>query len=385
MKIILFLLLLVVQSHATCRKPQVDFYFANGMFNDKVSGYKSLKTLQKRLNSKYPQDFYSHYEMAYNTNEFVLFQLLQVYRHKMEDGTITFWKWLGDFSNFKDSDVFKEQLERIFSTQSIKDVDLRKQTTRYQKSLDEKYSLVAVAHSQGNFYTNFAFEKLNSDKTKMISVATPANSVYGDGPYFTFKSDGVIAYIPAALPPNLERHPAGLFDHEFVKHYLEDPSAGEEILGSVHIAYEGFNTSNEDELNPDLDTVAGWFHSNFKTKRSDKMSDCLLSYAVFKLKAANLSCEEKNYSRLLKYLTDCRDDRLDDKKEETSCPFWRGMDIADYFYSHTSGFPLKGDSAFLDLNPHCQMNSYADYMAKVKTSDVEGAIGTLEKLRKIKE
>lgn len=376
---------IVIQAKGACHKLKADFYFANGMFNSQAAALEGLNELEIRNGKKFSKDTYDHYEVAYNTNEFVLLQLLQVYRHKVEDGTISFWKWLGDFSNFKDSDVFKEQLEKIFSTQSIKDVDLKKQVARYQKSLDGKYSVITVAHSQGNFYTNFAFEKLNSDKTKMISVATPASSIYGDGPYFTFKSDGVIAYIPAALPPNLERHPAGLFDHEFVKHYLDDPLAGDEILGSVHSAYENFNTSNGDELNADLDKVADWFDSNFKKKRSDNMSDCLLSYAIFKLKAANLSCEEKNYSRLLKYLMDCREDRLDDKKEETSCPFWRGMDIADYFYSHMSGFPLKGDSAFLDLHPHCQMDSYADYMSKVKASDVEEAIGTLEKLKKSEE
>jgi hypothetical protein len=382
MKIALALLLTsYVQVYGACHKPKVDFYFANGMFNSQASARESLKALQKRLGYKYSQDIYSHYEVSYNTDEFVLLQLLQVYRQKMEDGTISFWKWLGDFSNFKDSEIFKDQLQKIFSAQSVEDRDLTKQIARYQKSLNEEYSVVTVAHSQGNFYTNFAFEKLNSEKTKMVSVATPASTVYGDGPYFTFKSDGVIAYIPSALPPNLERNPAGLFDHEFVKHYLDDPSTENEILGSIHNFYENLNEPIEEEFNSDLDNVVAWHEENSKKKRSDKMSDCLLSYALFKLKATSLTCGEKNFSRLLKYLTDCHKDRLDEKKEETSCPFWRGMDIADYFYAQESGFPLKGDSAFLDLHPHCQMDSYKEYMSRIETSDIEEAIQTLEKLR----
>ena len=300
MKVISILFLIsTIQVYGVCHKPKVDFYFANGMFNDWTSARQSLEILKKRIAGHYPEDTYNHYEVAYNTNEFVLLQLLQVYRHKMEDGTISFWKWLGNFANFKDSKVFQEQFDKIFSAQSVKDRDLQKQIQRYQRSINENFSVVTVAHSQGNFYTNFAFEKLGLSNTKMISVATPANSVYGDGSYFTFKSDGVIAYVPSALPPNRKRSTAGLFDHEFIKHYLDDSATGAEILSAIHESYEQLNASSEDEMNADLDGVMAWHERNSKQKRSDRMSDCLLSYAIYKLKAANLTCKEKNFSKIL--------------------------------------------------------------------------------------
>jgi len=384
MKNFIFLITILCNyAYGICQKHNADLYFANGMFNSEEAARESLNYLRKKLQKDYPQMNYDNYNVAYNTNEFVLLQLLQVYRHKFEEGTIDFWNWLGNFSNFKESPIFKAQLEKIFSYQSINDHDLRKQIARYQKSLDENHSVITVAHSQGNFYTNFAFEKIRSTKTAMISVATPTSLVYGRGPYFTFISDGVIKYIPSALPANRERTPAGLFDHEFIIHYLNDPLVGKEILESVHNAYQNSIKPAEGEMNEDLDRTLTWHHENSKKKRSDRMSDCLLSYAIFKLKASQLSCEEKSFSKLSKFLSDCKNDRHAEKEKEnkTSCPFWQGMDINFDAFARMEGFPRKENSSFLDLHPHCLIESQVDYLDRVEITDIEEAISTLKELQ----
>lgn len=75
-----------------------------------------------------------------------------------------------------------------------------------------------VAHSQGNLFGNKIYTILTDQqkqKFRMVSVATPANSVAGGGSYVTATLDYVIAGIPDHLSANV----AGV-GHTFVGTYL---------------------------------------------------------------------------------------------------------------------------------------------------------------------
>ena len=89
--------------------------------------------------------------------------------------------------------------ERSVLSEVFKNQDIRVQIKSYSKLLvDPKNHILTIAHSQGNFFTNFAFSALDinheySQRLNMVSVATPAGFVFNHGSYINLKSDCVVA------------------------------------------------------------------------------------------------------------------------------------------------------------------------------------------------
>jgi hypothetical protein len=164
------------------------------MFNSRREAKASLNELRKAYELKSNKENFNEYQVAYNTDEPALLQLFEVYRQKSEEYGLGFWKWIKSFKGAENNKEIEKLLQEFYSEQRSVDVDLRIQIKDYNKYLKNGFQIITVAHSQGNFYTNFSFAQINSEKTKMISVATPASSVFKDGPYYTFKSDGVISH-----------------------------------------------------------------------------------------------------------------------------------------------------------------------------------------------
>lgn len=73
---------------------------------------------------------------------------------------------------------------------------------------------------------------------KIIPIASPhfeetGEDIINDSPYTTLVSDGIILMIPNHYPPNVSNQPAGLFDHQFIKHYLNGNKSGPKILNDL--------------------------------------------------------------------------------------------------------------------------------------------------------
>jgi hypothetical protein len=109
--------------------------------------------------------------------------------------------------------------------------------------------IIAVTHSQGNFYVNQAYPVLGSpddSKFSVIGVATPADHVAGGGKYVTLVND-IITAVPFSLPPNITNPtiPGGpctssnIFSstrytcHNFAKSYMTGPNSSSAILNYV--------------------------------------------------------------------------------------------------------------------------------------------------------
>lgn len=71
---------------AECTTPKRVLFYANGMFNSFESTEELLEELKSDFHSKYPQTVFDKHEIAYNTNEFVLMQMFEVYKKYLEDG-----------------------------------------------------------------------------------------------------------------------------------------------------------------------------------------------------------------------------------------------------------------------------------------------------------
>lgn len=362
-------------AQASCGDTKTVLYFANGMFNSKESATQSLRELLKRVRKQDPSNKVDAFEIAYNTDEPALIQLHQVFRQKITDTSISFWRNIGKLLELEKGKNLKNIIRLLNAEQFLTDKDLREQISSYNKYLKNKFRIITVAHSQGNLYTNFAFDTIGSDETQMISVATPASDVYGEGPYFTFFSDGVIAHIPKALSANRKKQQAKYFDHEFIEHYLGDSSTSKEILSAINVNYNSEIQNSSRSLSPqegyfnsDMNSVLKWFDSYFKEKRKLSDAECLIVEGLFSVYARHsLSCEERNFKTFRETIDDCEIDLNSSKPRNTFCPYYYGMDFANPYKTF---YPTESLEHY-ELNPHCDMTF--EKFKKVGKAQLSGA------------
>lgn len=275
--------------------PEASLFFGNGMFNPESSARESLKQLSLRIKEAENWKRSRSY-LAYNYDEAAVYQLLEVLEQKQGDFDKRFWRWLMDWSDAPS--WFQKAIEKL---QVKKDMagfqkySLSDQIFKYEEELGAERSIVVVAHSQGNFFANNASLFLQSSfypatsKFKIVSVATPASFVQDDGPYFTLKSDGVIRFIPGALPPNAENSTPspGLFDHRFVDHYLNSSPTGSKIIEKVQTTFAGL-LEQDSKAKVYNAQCWNWFQSLNLDK--SKSGECVLRCNTAKNGVGNFMC-----------------------------------------------------------------------------------------------
>jgi len=250
-----------------------DIYFANGINTTRQDAQRQLKHLLKEEVKKNIFNGNSskmkktvNFKLAYNNTLGVAFDLLEAYQQKKSEHG-TFWWVLGTFfevygkiakvgvkkvTNEIIEDIIKEQLKKTAkkflvdpiikeaglndfvklvkdlksnvepkniwatindSVSALENYDKSKQLNSYKKSIKQGHSVIVVAHSQGNFFTNEVYKDISSniqDKWMikyfhMIGVASPAGK--GTGPknveVVTFDNDP-ITNIPDAIGDTIE-------------------------------------------------------------------------------------------------------------------------------------------------------------------------------------
>jgi hypothetical protein len=379
--VLVLTLLFSISANSACNLPKKALFFSNGMFNDKTGAIQSLTALRKAISKNHPEDNFVKWKIAFNTNEDALLQFQQVFRQKIKDTGISMWRnfakllevdpqYISEFSNF------------YLADQYISDIDLKTQETEYRQTLESGLNIVVVAHSQGNFYANFSLEKLNRHTdTILISVATPASYVYNDGRYITFDSDRAISIIPGALPANATREHPGLFDHEFIKHYLNDKETNIGITEYIHSALMAQTTdlpldTSSGYLNEDLVKTIKYYNSLF-TKKDLAKGECLLSWQLFSIYGLHgLTCEQRNFKEMKLSLIDCLRDLKDADHDSTRCAFYRGMDFANPYRQYFPDTSLE----FFNKFPNCDV-TYKQFKEELGESEVLTAIKILESLK----
>jgi hypothetical protein len=353
------------------------------MFNDRIGAYESLVYLWGSYSKKYPKDKFGKVQIAYNTNESVLRQLYQVYRQKVTASSLNFWRSIGTLFDKIDTDEIGKATIVLINSELNSDRDLAEQTRSYKNSIKDGFRIITVAHSQGNLYTNFSFREIDSNLTSMVSVATPDSYVYGDGPYFTFKSDGIIKYILEALPPNIVRTNAGYFDHEFVNHYLKDEPTKEKILLSIHEAiqnptYSGWKSLNpiEGYFNSDMTPSLKWLKSAMEGKNKLSSGECIVAESIFKVFALwGRECDGRNYSTLEEAVHDCTIPDNPEGGGSTACPYYGGLAL-DATRMHA--YPAESNSFY---KTHSECDWSFQHFKKVKEQGSLEAMGILKKIK----
>ncbi len=248
--LVLFLSLLVSTPLISAPCSGITIFYANGMNNEWKDANDSLKDLRiKLLPILMYADSDIDFQLAYNQKEGVISQIVEVATEKGMDRWKSFWNFLNGVEVAPD--WFQEEVNNIIivatdELNAFVDADLREQVADYKKAISNGRKVIVVAHSQGNFYANDAYGLVNSPSFGIVSVATPAFYVAGDGPYITLTTDKVINLVVRPLsalaellppkPANETNNTDGGRDwmgHDFVSAYLEGDKSGQFIEDNV--------------------------------------------------------------------------------------------------------------------------------------------------------
>ncbi len=184
-------------------------YYSNGMFNSGDEISTSARRLRSTLVSAKCKEDESIVKKSVNHNEFLLSQLIEVARQNALSDWSLFWGWLGGGSSpqwFKDAT--QDLASQADKLNYLIDEDLQSHVTAYAKEIEKGNRVVVIAHSQGNFYANAAYDILRDqygmrgDYFGVVSVGTPDNHVARGGPFTTLTNDFVISGVVNFLTPS---------------------------------------------------------------------------------------------------------------------------------------------------------------------------------------
>lgn len=267
--ILTFLLLLPVVSvfadNCAVSERKLAIYYSNGMSNDEYDARNSLNAIELKTKSTLQSQGYRvSYDIAYNNNEVWYGQLFEIFRQRQLEQWRLFSRWLSGLAIAPDwfQQAMKNITQSINSLNYVIDTDLQRHVANYKSKIEACQRILIVAHSQGNFYANSAWDqiyggKIDSDKYEMnrfhniglLAVATPAGHVGNQlrtendhqaiTSYVTLSNDWVINTLRvlgySILPANYtnSHEDADWKHHAFVDSYLNGNMTGSVLLQSI--------------------------------------------------------------------------------------------------------------------------------------------------------
>jgi hypothetical protein len=273
-----------IPSEPRCLVP-LQILFINGVFNTYKHASDSLESLQEHLENERFESVGLRWDpemsdIVYNQSRGLL-DLLEAYQQKKSEMTKDFWLWVGSVSKAPGWFTKAMRTIQILHASDAQNRDTWRAIAQSEYWIVYGSRVLVVAHSQGNFFANDLIEHIRYSlslhwdvyqmSARLVSVATPASKVEGDGQYITLNSDGVIKWIPTALKPNISNSiPApGLFDHEFIKHYLKGNRSGPAITKAILDESKILGEIGRSEKNS---VCHNWFHDNV-SPNLDKAGD----------------------------------------------------------------------------------------------------------------
>jgi hypothetical protein len=211
-----------------CQAGSANIYFGNGVNNTFPEALASLQDLTGQVEDDishsqsisldcigfslaYDSKFFDQYDN--NSSPLEIFNyLLQIVESSgiqvTEQLLSQLWLWAGDDGVNGPSWFDQVVANAIVNASAIAQGDLAEQVQAYKMDIQAGTKDILVAHSQGNLYGNQAYAQLSpsNDQFSMISVATPANTVSGGGPYMTLYHD-IILLVPGSLDANTSNDP----------------------------------------------------------------------------------------------------------------------------------------------------------------------------------
>lgn len=264
--VLLFLILTAAIQAENIDECKSDLYFANGIMMKYSEQNASLIWIDKvddlLMTKPEIQGKIANIKISYNISQGFLDDLIESFEQVMSNE----WEWQ-IFTAFFTVYLTEHGIQEDW-VPHIK--DLTKQVKSYKESIKLGHGVVVIAHSQGNYYTNEAYELLDDwmkPYFKMMGVATPANHVAGfeagdtTAPYVKFHNDFIKLVVTGLSSNRDDPNPNhnGTFSvaaHDFYESYLTAENTKGEILGFIETkvkehttAPSQWKTNEEFELN----------------------------------------------------------------------------------------------------------------------------------------
>ncbi len=293
-----------------CPNKKSALSFANGMFTTIDSATLTLETFK----SNGPR--HDKYFLAYNKDENLIIQAHEVFSQKIASEMISEKSFLELMLKGNMTSIFRRRaaksLQFLFNLKINYDNDLKEHIDSYKKNLEAGYRIHVIAHSQGNFYANQAYDYLNSNLNNKItafritSIANPDRRVGGNGNYFTYSNDLVIKYLPYALTANATRKHSDGSNHGIIDAYYRYDELLDQINSRiVEVENEtrnrvSYTKKEKDNIQFYRDSVMiecqRWFLSYVKLTSKNDFGSCTLqclstSYIDFGFFHCPLQCE----------------------------------------------------------------------------------------------
>ena len=242
---------------AFCQSPTgTVVIFGNGIMSTQDDAITSRERLHDTLKATLSSDEFNKlsFDLAYNQSYGFTSDLYESLKQKLstDNVAVSFWRWLGGREVVPVAvreELIKMATRFDFSTR-VAPEDLNNHLALYHSSINAGKKVVVVAHSQGNFFANAAYERLHvgqdaitSRSFGIVSVANPAGFVGGGGPYTTLVEDLVIEGITLVTPsgilpplsPNVTNIGSSAVTSDWVGHnfILEYMAAGSRTVGPI--------------------------------------------------------------------------------------------------------------------------------------------------------
>lgn len=203
----LLLLFLLSFFGVSSLQAKADIYLATGVLTTEKSTDEARKALEADLKAANPEIYGSDpFKSAYNTTH-GLWDFIEAAAQLFDqNGWSKYWQSFSVITNQKLAQHFIDYFSGLSQNHSV---DINEQITNYANSINAGNQVIVIAHSQGNYFTNQAYEALNDCQKKsfyMLGTANPASKVSGmeelRGALATLDNDP-ITYVPSSMSANI--------------------------------------------------------------------------------------------------------------------------------------------------------------------------------------
>jgi hypothetical protein len=289
--------------------------YVNGMNTPLRKAVSNLMAVENTVATEVPRD---NVQLAYNINEYWTNELAEVAaQHIRQEGDLTERQsWVKIAYDFIQPDIYNNVFNKLKIIETIlsdldednyvNDADLNKHINSiYLPLLDDKYEVVILGHSQGNFYANRAWDAISqmpngenlTSSLGLVGIASPANHISGSASgtelYTTSHNDKVIRTIRnlSAISPllsNINIPETSIFDlgHALEEDYLKNHVSRKKIVDDVSEMFDrivpaldtsctGFNTNNTNDWSGTIEPGENYIGQISMTFDADSAPDTL--------------------------------------------------------------------------------------------------------------
>jgi hypothetical protein len=202
----IILLLLCLQGIAGAQvKP--DIYLATGVLTAERNTDEALKSLRNQIRSANPGLFNEEdFKAAYNTSDGFWDFIEAASQLFAQNGWSMYWNSFVTAVNGSLAQLYIDYFKNISNNHNI---DLTEQIKNYKNSINAGNLVIVIAHSQGNYFTNEAYDTLSKCQQRsfyMLGVANPADHVSGmdEGRgYLATLDNDPITYVPSSMKASI--------------------------------------------------------------------------------------------------------------------------------------------------------------------------------------